>query len=298
MFKFKPEKARFDVKINTIDGTHKKFTSQFRKERNSLNFKQNKLNRLKHQLETLETKDKEKYTVDDIKVKSTLKSSIDKLTHSIQEIENNKEELDYFYLTHDILVDYYGNDAQAINWDNIQDDIDHKKVENKTNELDKLNDQKNKTKKVKKVPQKRWKRKNQSKSGNIVSMLKKNKDTNNTVTRKKKAIMLDEFLTLTDSTYISNRKHKYNPDMSCPKCGKDRKIIYAEGICVCSSCGEAESVVVDSDRPNYKDNIPEKSGYPYKRMNHFSEFFMWVTIILIQFDGYEFYPYKRMKFVY
>ena len=89
--------------------------------------------------------------------------------------------------------------------------------------------------------------------------------------RKQKAKMLDDYLILTESTYISNKKHRYNPDFSCPNCNIDRKIIHAEGIFVCISCGEAESIIVDSERPNYKDNVPEKSGYPYKRINHFLE---------------------------
>ena len=37
-------------------------------------------------------------------------------------------------------------------------------------------------------------------------------------------------------------------------------------------CGDTEFVVIDSDRPSYKDPPPEISYFAYKRRNHYSEF--------------------------
>jgi hypothetical protein len=36
-------------------------------------------------------------------------------------------------------------------------------------------------------------------------------------------------------------------------------------------CGDAESLLIESDIPNYKDSIMEKPTYPYKRGNHLAE---------------------------
>jgi len=47
--------------------------------------------------------------------------------------------------------------------------------------------------------------------------------------------------------------------------------MHSEGLYVCTGCAEVEHVIIDSEKPNYKDPLPEKAGYPYKRINHFNE---------------------------
>ena len=288
MFKYKPDRVRFDVKINTIDGMHKKTINDFKNKRNSIPSKINKLNKLKHKLNDINTK--KKCTLEDVKKKSTLKTEIEELQNEIQSIKHNFDELNYMFLTIDILPDYYENNhkiSKPINYEQEENKDDFTDSQEKLKKLNKLN---NKNIKLKKIPKKRWKKKNQSKTENILNLLKKSNSIEepklDSTTekpekkkRKQKAKMLDDYLILTESTYISNKKHRYNPDFSCPNCNIDRKIIHAEGIFVCISCGEAESIIVDSERPNYKDNVPEKAGYPYKRINHFLEFRTRVIII-------------------
>ena len=57
----------------------------------------------------------------------------------------------------------------------------------------------------------------------------------------------------------------------CLNCNIEKTLIHSEGIYVCKKCFEVESIIIDSEKPNYKDPTPEKSGYPYKRINHFNE---------------------------
>jgi hypothetical protein len=47
--------------------------------------------------------------------------------------------------------------------------------------------------------------------------------------------------------------------------------MYSDGIFVCPKCGEFEQFVIESDIPNYKDQLQEKQSCPYKRINHFLE---------------------------
>jgi hypothetical protein len=55
----------------------------------------------------------------------------------------------------------------------------------------------------------------------------------------------------------------------CSKCLIEKTLIHADGICVCLQCGESEHVIVDSDKPNYKESVADtKPAYPYKRQNH------------------------------
>ena len=40
---------------------------------------------------------------------------------------------------------------------------------------------------------------------------------------------------------------------------------------VCERCGELNYIVIDSDKPSYKDPPKEISYFAYKRINHFNE---------------------------
>jgi len=44
-----------------------------------------------------------------------------------------------------------------------------------------------------------------------------------------------------------------------------------EAVFTCTQCGYQEFVLVDSDKPSYKDPPREVSYYAYKRINHFNE---------------------------
>lgn len=272
-FKVKPDKARFDVQISTIDGIHKEFTQKFSKEHELLPSKQQKLENLKQQLQTLESN--KNFTSENMNLKSKIEADISNISKDINRISDNYDELEYMYLTNDILTDYYHGEYQGASKNSIKQDNEFNANKHNLSDIDKLNRIKNK--KAKKVPKPRWKKRTGSKACNILSMfvtdnkvldasgqeIKKKKPE---IKRKNRATMLDDFLILVDSDHISERKHRYNPDLSCSDCGASRKVIHGEGICVCEGCGETESIIVDSDCPNYKDSVPEKSGYPYKRI--------------------------------
>ena len=66
-------------------------------------------------------------------------------------------------------------------------------------------------------------------------------------------------------------KHSLLLNNKCLNCNIEKTLIHSEGIYVCKKCFEVESIIIDSEKPNYKDPTPEKSGYPYKRINHFNE---------------------------
>ena len=68
----------------------------------------------------------------------------------------------------------------------------------------------------------------------------------------------------------------------CKICNKDMTLNQQEGLIVCELCGNSQFILIDSDKPNYKDpSIENKiNGSGYKRMNHFSE-------LLNQFQGKE-----------
>ena len=57
----------------------------------------------------------------------------------------------------------------------------------------------------------------------------------------------------------------------CPECEKEMIFSANEAIFTCTDCGFQQFVLVDSDKPSYKDPPREVSYYAYKRINHFNE---------------------------
>lgn len=57
----------------------------------------------------------------------------------------------------------------------------------------------------------------------------------------------------------------------CEKCNIEKTLMTTDGTLVCTGCGDTEFVIVDSDKPNFKEPIPDNTAYAYKRINHFNE---------------------------
>jgi hypothetical protein len=62
-----------------------------------------------------------------------------------------------------------------------------------------------------------------------------------------------------------------DPYGECEKCKIEMVFSQNEALFTCPSCGYQEFVLIDSDKPSYKDPPREVSYYAYKRINHFNE---------------------------
>ena len=62
-----------------------------------------------------------------------------------------------------------------------------------------------------------------------------------------------------------------DPYGECEYCKKEMIFSANEAVFTCTQCGYQEFVLVDSDKPSYKDPPREVSYYAYKRINHFNE---------------------------
>jgi predicted RNA-binding Zn-ribbon protein involved in translation (DUF1610 family) len=82
-----------------------------------------------------------------------------------------------------------------------------------------------------------------------------------------KAVLLDNYKMLVDNAYVSKQRASFFIKY-CEKCKIEKTLNQSEGIYECINCGETELVIVDSDKPNYKDPIIDNSAYAYKRINH------------------------------
>ena len=62
-----------------------------------------------------------------------------------------------------------------------------------------------------------------------------------------------------------------DPYGECEECNIEMIFSANEAVFTCTQCGFQEFVLVDSDKPSYKDPPREVSYYAYKRINHFNE---------------------------
>ena len=92
--------------------------------------------------------------------------------------------------------------------------------------------------------------------------------------------LLEVYLQKIDPSY--NKKQVSHNDTSdeCELCGEDMIFSQNEATLYCTGCGCVEFILIDSDRPSYKDPPRESSYYAYKRINHFNE-------LLAQFQAKE-----------
>ncbi len=57
----------------------------------------------------------------------------------------------------------------------------------------------------------------------------------------------------------------------CNQCGTEMILSMNEAYLACPNCGQQDPLLIDSDKPSYKDPPREVSYYAYKRINHFNE---------------------------
>jgi len=84
--------------------------------------------------------------------------------------------------------------------------------------------------------------------------------------------LLDQYLQRIDPLYSRPAMHALNDtSFMCDACGEDMKISINDATVSCPHCGFHRLILMDSDKPSYKDPPREISYYAYKRINHFNE---------------------------
>ena len=167
-----------------------------------------------------------------------------RLKYLVNEINSRKEKnefLDYYLDTGDILYDYY--DIQEKIQDGTIVGSGKKKIGAIFDILEKTDD-------------KTLKQTN-------------NKDSKSLLSRDK---LLEKYLkkvhpdSVKSITNISDDTYG-----DCPLCEEEMVFSSNEAVFTCKNCGHQEFVLIDSDKPSYKDPPREVSYYAYKRINHFNE---------------------------
>jgi len=109
----------------------------------------------------------------------------------------------------------------------------------------------------------------------------------------KKKNILEEYLQKIDSKYISKIKIDINI-CKCPNCNVEMIIYPSDGIQICENCGLQQNILIESDKPSFKDPPMEVCYFSYKRINHYNECIPLSTILIV---SYKFLiNYKKMIF--
>ncbi len=84
-------------------------------------------------------------------------------------------------------------------------------------------------------------------------------------------VLLEQYLLKINPEYIKKSNEMDDMSGECLDCGTDMMFSQTEAMLYCPECGASEFMLIDSDRPSYKDPPRESSYYAYKRINHFNE---------------------------
>ena len=242
-FKVKSRKKILSDARVTLDAKHTEKIDYFNSLKNSVPEKEKKLRNLNQQLNRLEKIDKKKLLDEDFDKIMDLKDEIKTLQEDINGVKNSKEDINYLLNTGHLLFNYYNN----IN------DVAEGKV-GAVNDL-----------------------KNNSNSSNVNSKSvmdyfncgAKPAETENNSNYMSKAKIYEKYLSKTNDNFVMSTED-YNVDI-CPKCNVERIMYLSEGKQVCPCCSEETFILVDSDKPSYKDPPREVCYFAYKRINHFNE---------------------------
>lgn len=251
------------IKQGTLDLKHMEQLSKFNTLTNSLSSKKTQLKNFENELAELLKTNPIKFSSDDIRRKSFLLDSIEKLKSEIESIETGKEPLNYIGDVMSILVDYYDNNGESAENDVNEEFMNELHSGGKKNILtyylceSHLSKNRNKG----------------SPNDMFESILPKkdNSDKSKTANKTKpsRAKLYDQYLDITNSSYTIPKSHA--EVCSNPLCGKEDVIVVTDGCIVCSACGATEHNFITSEKPNYKEPTQDSGTYAYKRINHLTE---------------------------
>jgi predicted RNA-binding Zn-ribbon protein involved in translation (DUF1610 family) len=87
-----------------------------------------------------------------------------------------------------------------------------------------------------------------------------------------KDAVYEKYMKTVDKNYISNNNDNTDIFDTCTKCMVEMLLNNNTGILICPNCGLMENIIVDSDKPSFKEPPKEMTSFCYKRINHLNEF--------------------------
>ena len=293
----------------TIDAKHSEMINHFKNLTDSIPSLKNELKKL---VASYNNKDSSrKNDIDYILYRNEIRDKINEIKSKIQNISSNNDMNKYYLDVGVLLHNYYENiensktedlksadfEDNLVNFDNDEDSIcdeddDIEKSENidlkqnkSSNVLNFFNSSTDIVKN-KSVSEKNINVENEnsidiepSKNEGVYTSTKISDFVKHEATFKKKNI-LDEYLQKIDTNYIS--RIKVDRDIcNCPNCKTEMVLYPSDGLQICEKCGLQQNILIESDKPSFKDPPLEICYFSYKRINHFNEWLLTTKNVLM-----------------
>ena len=259
----------------TIDAKHNEVIEKFNYDKNLIPKLKKELNELIDEYKLSKNnslKNNSEYIIE----RSIKKDNIYKLKNKINKIINNEEINSYYLNVGNLLHEYYKNVDSSTNDEkhnqHIEDfeenllnyDIDTENTSKKTQNsvIDFFN---NRVKDNSDINEKDNDNENEN---NYTSM--KISDFIQEESKFKKKNFLEDYLKKTDPNYITTLKVD-NSIFKCKLCNNEMTLYPSDGLQICTECGHQEYILIESDKPSFKDPPLEVCYFSYKRINHFNE---------------------------
>lgn len=191
-----------------------------------------------------------------------LERDAERLEKKIAAIEDDSELMDYYLRTGDILYNYYDIQDQ-IQQGNATYSVTKAKPGSILAILEEVAEEEKKEADLR--------------DGGVSAAATETEASSATVLpTEKKALqrheLLNNYLQLEDPAMARQTTEEQEERWTqCDRCGNEMIMCLNEANLTCSKCGHQEFILVDSDKPSYKDPPREVCYYAYKKINHFNE---------------------------
>jgi hypothetical protein len=275
----------------TLDAIHLKQIKKFQTMQKSIPQKRKEISKLEDQIKKIQKEADMKKSdffehFELMDQRRILEMKIQSIEKEIKDIESNRMEEEYLLDVGHIMTQYY------INRDNHQSDgvsnnpnIPQIKKPNKKNKdvFDLFENYKNNE------------TQNQDNMDNMENINQENQNQSQTQTQFQSESEMDKFfrrermskldiynhvMKKVDEEFVPEDLFETSENDECPFCETDRELYQNEGKLVCPKCFYVDFILIDSDKPSYRDTPKEMTNFAYKRRNHFIE-------VLSQYQGRE-----------
>jgi len=259
-----------DLRV-TLDTIHQKKLQSFKENKKRISKLKKKLVDVNVELKKILKKTNRELNNEQIKNKFCLNEQKTKLKKDIENIKNDKQINDYYLNVGHILFQYYDKkkNPKILKKHNNKKNIKNKTIIDFFANSENICD--NSSKNI-----------SETKSDDLISNDSNDKYKGNMKYMSKKKI-LNNYLSKTDSNYVGNSiNNDYNYDI-CNNCNIEMSVIHSDGVIFCSKCGKQESVLINSDKPSYKDPPREMYYFAYKRIKICAEkhyaIIIWILVM-------------------
>ena len=269
-----------NITKKTLDATHQDILENFKNRKKDLPRLRSKIEIISKNETDLKNKLKIlKNPIEKMEISKKLwglEDSKKELIDEMNKIEKNDDEIDYLLDTNHIIKEYY----KSKNKKGIRKIEESTKTQPKKNKkksildwISKQPDNKDEPEQIEELDE------TDETDEDYIFNIKKSKKSR--CENMGKQQLYEKYMNLINENYINEDIENSEEELDiCESCGDEMLLEQNTGTILCMNCGYQEQILIDSDKPSYKDHPKEITSFCYKRINHLNE-------CLAQFQGKE-----------